>query len=80
MLEGRSMGAMVLLSAEFQTVLRINAARLDAVTRRALEEDLSDLFAGPQTTDQQLASLHRIRRSYGFLQVRSSGALLELLP
>lgn len=35
---------------------------------------------GRQTVEQQLTSLSRIRRSYGFLQARASGgALFELL-
>lgn len=78
-LDERGLGRLVCLIAEFQNTVRINAPRLEAGVRRTIEEDLSDLLTGRQTVDQQLASLSRIRRSYGFLQVRSAGPLFELI-
>ena len=78
-LDTKSMGLLVLLLYEFQSTLRQNAARLDVGVRQSFDEDLKDLLTGTQTINQQLQSLHRIRRSYGFLQVRSSGPLIELL-
>ena len=84
MLDTRRLGELVLLASEFQAILRANAPRLDTRVRRALEEDMTDLLGGVpgrQTVEQQLTSLSRIRRSYGFLQAKSGsgGALFELL-
>ena len=84
MLDDRRLGEVVLLVAEFQNILRVNAPRLETSVRRALEEDMSDLLGGPgrQTVEQQLTSLNRIRRGYAFLQSKASGggsALFELL-
>jgi len=83
-LDERRLGEVVLLVAEFQNILRVNAPRLETSVRRALEEDMSDVLGGPgrQTVEQQLTSLSRIRRGYAFLQSRTSGggsALFELL-
>ncbi len=84
-LDDRRQGELVLLAAEFQSILRVNAPRLETGVRKALEEDMSDLLGGPgrQTVEQQLTTLNRIRRGYGFLQSRASGgggaALFELL-
>jgi len=78
-LDVKSMGRLVYLLYEFQSTLRQNAARLEAGVRQSFDDDLKDLLTGTQTVNQQLQSLHRIRRSYGFLQVKSAGPLFELL-
>lgn len=78
-LDDKSMGLLVFLLYDFQSTLRQNAARLDVGVRKSFDEDLKDLLTGTQTVSQQLQTLHRIRRSHGFLQVKSSGPLFELL-
>jgi nuclear control of ATPase protein 2 len=67
-LDEPGLGNLVLLVAEFQNVVRTNAPKLDASVRKTIEEDLTDLLTGVQTVEQQLASLNRVRRAYGFLQ------------
>lgn len=80
LLDEQGLGWLVLHLTDFHTIVRVNAARLDKAVRRTLvEEDLTDLLTGRQTLEQQLASLNRIRRSYGFLQVRSNGPLFEFI-
>ena len=79
-LDVSSLGNLVLLIAKLKSIIRTNSPRLERGMAKAMDDDLRDLLhEGRLSIRQQLMTVARIKQAYGFLQVRSTGPLFDLL-
>lgn len=79
-LDVSSLGNLVLLIAKLKSIIRTNSPRLERGMAKAMDDDLRDLLhEGRLSVRQQLMTIARIKQAYGFLQVRSTGPLFDLL-